>query len=150
MMLGWMVLERLAGLHGEHIDQHATYSNFVAVPAIAIYVLALRDKRQRYYQGHMTYGQGVKTGLFLTLFITALSPLLQWFTFTFVTTQYFSNAIRHAVQTQQMPGAEAAEYFTLKNYLLQGTMGTFVMGMFTTLVVAFFTKSSRKTQPAVG
>lgn len=44
MSLLWMVLERIVGLHDEHIELHATYTNFVAIPAIAIYVLGLLEK----------------------------------------------------------------------------------------------------------
>ena len=54
MMLVWMVLEKIAGLHDEHIDKHAIYTNFVAIPAIIVYVLALLDKRKGYYNGTMT------------------------------------------------------------------------------------------------
>ena len=41
MSLGWMLLERLAGLHGEHIDKHALYTNFIAIPAIAVYIFGI-------------------------------------------------------------------------------------------------------------
>ena len=47
MMLVWMVLERIAGLHSEHIDKHAIFTNFVSIPAIIVYVLALLDKRKK-------------------------------------------------------------------------------------------------------
>ncbi len=150
MMLAWMVLERLTGLHDQHIDQHATFTNFVSVPAIGIYVLALLDKRRQCHRGHMSYGQGVKAGLFLTLFVTALTPLVQWLTSTFITPDFFANASRYAVQTKQLSSAAAAEYFTLKSYLLQGVIGSFVMGLITTLVVAAFTRQAAKAQLAGG
>jgi hypothetical protein len=55
----WMLLERLAGLHGEHIAHHATYTNLFAIVATAIYVFALRDKRETDYNGVMSYKQGL-------------------------------------------------------------------------------------------
>jgi hypothetical protein len=45
-MLLWMGVERLIGLHDEHIASHAIYTNFFAIFAIAIYVFALRDKKK--------------------------------------------------------------------------------------------------------
>ena len=49
-----MVLERMLGWHSTHIDKHATYTNFFAIVAIAIFVVALIDKRNNDYEGSMT------------------------------------------------------------------------------------------------
>lgn len=53
--LVWMVLEKAVGLHGEHIDKHAIYTNLFAIPAIAVYVFALREKRDKDFGGTMTF-----------------------------------------------------------------------------------------------
>ncbi len=45
MSLVWMLLERLTGLHDENIDQHAIYTNLIAIPAILIYYFAIKEKR---------------------------------------------------------------------------------------------------------
>jgi len=55
MILIWMFLEKMAGLQDEHIDKHSIYTNFIAIPAIAIYVFALLDKRKNFFKGAMTY-----------------------------------------------------------------------------------------------
>lgn len=142
VLLLWMVLERALGLHDEHIDKHPIFTNFFMIPAVVIYVLALRDKREQYYQGVMTYKQGFMTGLVITLILTLLAPLSQYITSTFITPQYFSNAIRYAVESGKMTQAAAEQYFNLKSYLLQVLIGTPVMGIITTAIVAFFTRKS--------
>ncbi len=38
MTLLWMVGEKLTGLHDENIEHHLVYTNFYAIPAIAVYV----------------------------------------------------------------------------------------------------------------
>ena len=55
MILVWMFIEKLAGFHSEHIDKHPIYTNFIIIPTIIIYVLALLDKRKNVYNGIMTY-----------------------------------------------------------------------------------------------
>lgn len=75
MTLLWMVLERLLGLHSTHIDKHPIFTNFIAIPAIAIFVFALRDKRKSFYGGTMTYMQGFISGLIITLIVSVMSPL---------------------------------------------------------------------------
>ncbi len=75
MDLLWMAQERAVGLHDQHIDKHPIYTNFIAIPAIIIYLLALLDKRKNFYNGVMTYKQGFLTGLIITAFITNLGRL---------------------------------------------------------------------------
>ncbi len=140
MTLAWMLMEKMLGWHDEKISQHATLTNLVAIPAIAVYVFALLEKRKKYYSGHMSYAQGFMCGLIITAIVTILTPLTQYITSTYITPEYFPNAIRHAVQTNAMTAEKAEEYFSLKNYIMQGLIGAPVMGLLTTLIVAIFTR----------
>jgi hypothetical protein len=140
MTLAWMLMEKMLGWHDQKIAQHATLTNLVAIPAIAVYVFALLDKRKNFYNGHMSYSQGFMTGLIITAIVTILAPLTQYITSTYITPQYFPNAIRHAVETKAMTQEKAEEYFSLKNYMMQSLIGAPVMGMITTLIVSIFTR----------
>jgi hypothetical protein len=110
MMLLWMVMEKLAGLHDKHIDQHAIYTNFIAIPAIIVYVLTLLDKRKKFYGGFMTYGQGFISGLTITLIVTLFSPLTQYITSTIITPDYFTNTIEYVVHEGIMITAIVATF----------------------------------------
>jgi multisubunit Na+/H+ antiporter MnhB subunit len=142
MMLLWMVMERLVGLHDVHIDQHVIYTNFIAIPAILIYFFALRDKREAFYKGKMTYTQGLASGLVITIIVTLLTPALQFTTSTFISPDYFQNASAYAIEHEMMSEAKAIEYFNLRNYVIQATLGALIMGIITSLLVALFTKKS--------
>jgi hypothetical protein len=140
MSLVWMALEKAAGLHDAHIDKHVVYTNFVAIPAIAVYVFALLDKRKNFYYGKMTYMQGFICGLVITAFVTILSPLTQYITSTFITPDYFQNAIDYSVATGKTTQEAGEAYFNLENYIIQGLIGAPVMGVLTSVIVAFFTR----------
>ncbi|MEY3051339.1 MAG: hypothetical protein RLY31_1124 [Bacteroidota bacterium] len=142
MGLIWMWLEKAVGLHSTHIDQHPTYTNLIAIPAVLVYVLALRDKRRRDLDGRMTYGQAWVSGLVLTGIVTLLSPLTQYITSTVITPGYFPAVIAYAVDKGHMTQEAAEAYFNLKSYILQGLVFTPVMGLATTTVVAFFVRRS--------
>lgn len=142
MTLVWMLLEKLCGLHSTHIDKHAAYTNFIAIPAITIYVLALLDKRKNFYNGKMSYVQGLKSGLIVTLLYTPLSPITQAITSLVISPEYFPNATNYGINLGMMSEVEAKEYFTLKNYIIQGLIGAPIMGIITTLIVAIFTRKS--------
>jgi hypothetical protein len=140
MMLLWMVMEKLTGLHDVHIGKHAIFTNFVAIPAIAIYVFALLDKRKADYGGSMSYKQGFISGVVITLIVTLFSPLTQYLASNVISPDYFSNMIEYSVSQGKMSRQEAEDFFNLNSYLKQVVIGTPVMGLATTAIVAFFTK----------
>jgi len=88
----------------------------------------------------MTYKQGFITGLIITAIVTVLSPLTQYITSTIITPEYFPNMISYSVETGKMTQKAAEEYFNLKNYLLEVIIGTPIMGILTTTIVAIFTR----------
>lgn len=139
-ILLWMLLERIVGLHDQYIEKHAIYTNFFAIVAIGIFVLALFNKRKQFYHGRMNYWQGVQTGLWLTFFIVILVPLAQYLTHTLITPDYFDNVSQLAVARKQMTASQAQAYFSLPHYIQLSVIMTTVMGLVTSLIVAFFTR----------
>jgi hypothetical protein len=142
MMLTWMVMEGLAGLHSTNIGKHAIFTNLIAIPAVGIYVLALLDKRKTDYGGTMTYKQGFMAGLIITIIVTLFSPLIQVLTTSVISPDYFANMIEYSVQEGKMTLQEAENFFNLQSYLFQVLIGTPFMGLVTTAIVAFFTKKN--------
>lgn len=145
MSLFWMLLEKLVGLHSTHIDKHMYLTNLFAIPAIIIYILALKDIKKNDFNGQMTYKQGFISGLIITVIVTVFTPLTQWIISTIITPEYFPNVIAYSVKTGYHKSLEEAEaYFNLKNYVVQSTIGAFVMGIITTAVVAFFVRTKSR------
>ena len=138
MTLFWVFAERMMGWHQELISVHAMYTNFVAIPAIAMYVAALIDKRNRDYGGVMSYKQGLFSGIIISVVVMVLSPLVQVIGFTFVTPHYFENAIAFEVESGNMKQEAAEAYFNLPSYMIQGLIGAPMMGLLTSAIVALF------------
>ncbi len=139
--LAWMAIEKALGWHDEKIADHATLTNIFAVPAIAIYVFAMLDKRKNYYHGRMTYKKAFLAGLIITLIVALFSPLTQYITSTLITPDYFSNVIEYAVSSGTMTQPDAEAYFNLKSYMVQSLIGAAIMGIITSAVVAIFTQT---------
>jgi len=144
MSLVWMLFEKLSGLHSNYIDKQAIYTNFIAIPAIAIYVFALLDKRKNFYSSQMTYLQGFISGLVISLIVTILSPLTQIITSKLITPEFFPNAIQYSVSIGYYTQEAAEKFFNLKNYIIQGLIGAPIMGIITSAIVAIFTRKKIK------
>ncbi len=140
MMMLWMLGERLVGLHDELIAHHATWTNLVAIPAVILYVVALRTKRDDFYGGKMSWGQGFKAGLIMTAVIVVLTPISQWLTTTVITPDYFANAIAYGVETELTTQEDAAAFFNFQSYVVMSLIGAALMGVITSAVVALFVR----------
>ncbi|MBX2949632.1 MAG: DUF4199 domain-containing protein [Crocinitomicaceae bacterium] len=142
----WMVLEKVCGLHGPYIDYHLYLTNLFAIPAIWMFVLALKDKKRRYYNGHMTYVQGLVSGTIISVIVAALSPLTQWVVSYVITPEYFPNVIKRSVELGYYETTTAAAaYFNYKHYATQGIIGALVTGIATTAIVMLFVRSKNRT-----
>lgn len=144
MMLLWMIMEKLTGLHDVNIDKHPIVTNFVAIPAILIYVLALLEKRKKSFSGYMTYLQGFVTGVTITVIVTIFTPLTQYITSEIISPDYFTNVINYSVENGYMTREAAEEEFNLSNYIIMSTFGAFVMGVVTSAIIAIFTIKKKK------
>lgn len=143
----WMVLEKATGLHDEYIDYHMYLTNLFAIPAIWMMVKGLREKKNRFFQGNMSYQQGLISGIWISLGIALLSPLAQWITSYVITPEYFPNVIKRSVELGYYPTeAEAADYFNFSNYAKQGVIGALIMGVITTAITMIFLRSKTKTE----
>ena len=139
----WMVFEKAMGWHDVHIDKQAIYTNFFGIIAVLIYFLALRDKRQNFYDGQMTWRQGFVAGIIITIVVTLFAPLTQYITSTYITPDYFNNVIAYSVKNSVMNQQQAEAYFNLKSYIIQATFGALVMGVVTAAAVAWFLKTKK-------
>jgi len=142
VVLVWMLLEKLAGLHGKYIEYHLYLTNLFAIPAIVVMVMALKDKKRVTYGGQMSYTQGLVAGIILSVLIALLSPITQWITSYVITPEYFPNVIRRSVELGHYETiADAEAQFNYLNYAKQGVVGALVMGILTTTIAMIFIRS---------
>lgn len=147
MTLAWIFIEKIAGLHSENIDLHPYLTNIFAVPAIIVMVLALKDKKKNFYNGNMTYMQGLISGVILSAFISILSPLTQWIITNVISPDFFKNMIDFTLDLGYYKTQEDAEaYFNYENYAKQSAIGAFVMGVITTSVTMILLQTKNTTK----
>lgn len=144
VMLLWMITEHLFGLHDTRIHLQETVSYFFMIPAIAVFVFALRDIKKKKYQGNMNLMDGFLSGLVMTFFITFLSMIIQVILVKIISPHYFENAINYTLATHKMELADAQDYFNLKTYVIQVLLSTPIMGAVTSLIISFFLRTKKQ------
>lgn len=134
----WTTLEMLLGFHGERIKEHPVVTVFFAIPAIALYVLALIDKKKNYYDGSINWLQGFITGSIIGIVVAVLSPISQYIVHTFISPDFLENAREASIEFGAMSKEDAAEYFTLSNYIITSIVSSVIMGIITSAIVSVF------------
>lgn len=139
--IAWMFLEKAVGLHDVHIDKHPIYTMLFIFVAIAIYAMAIRDKKKNFFNGVMTWKQGFVSGIVMTAVAALLTPLMQYISSTFITPDFFKNAIAYSVEHHKSTREQAESYFNLKSYIYQATFGTLSFGVVISAISAYFNKT---------
>jgi hypothetical protein len=142
-MLLWMTMKMLFGFHGERIEQHAIVTNFVAIPAIIIHVFAMKQKKKDFYKGQMSYMQGFIFTITLSLIIAILSPLSLYISTTLISPDYYSNAVSYNVERGFKKQAHADAYFNLRDFMIEGSIGLFLMGIVTGALMAILLRTKK-------
>ena len=137
----WMVLERLVGLHDQYISKHAVYTNFVFIPFIILFALAIREKREKFYDGNMTWMEGFKSGFIVSIIMALLSPLAQWITNNVIAPDFFANAIAYGIESGQFDNVEeGSKSFNPALYMKIAPVATLFSGMLISAIVCIFVK----------
>ncbi len=144
--LFWMAMEKSVGLHDKYIEHHAIYTNLVAIPYLIIFYLAIKQKRDEYYKGVMTWQQGMLSGSIVSVIVAVLSPLVTYLTVYFISPDYFQNAIEFSVEHKKMKQATAESFFSINFYLLQAVFGSLAMGIVTSAVMAWILRKNPKKE----
>lgn len=144
MMLLWNLLEKSVGLHSKYISKQQLYSNFIIIPFIIIYIMALMDKRKNFYNGSMTYKEAFKTGFLITLIIALFSPISQFITTELISPDYFPNMIRYSVMQEKLSQQEAVKFYNLSTFMIISIIGSFFYGLVITSIVSAFVKTKNR------
>lgn len=140
----WLWLEKLSGLHSTRIALHPLYTNLVILPTIAVYVLAIKEKRDTSFNGKMDLMQGFVSGMTMSIFTALLVPVTQSIGSLLISPEFFPKIIDYVVETGRMSSEAAADFFNLKSYIIQGAIGTPVLGFLISGGAAFFLRTDKK------
>ncbi|MEW5677066.1 DUF4199 domain-containing protein [Flavobacterium enshiense] len=139
--LAWILLEKTLGLHDANIKWHPLFSMLIIFIIIPLYYLAIRDKKNNFYNGTITWKQGFICGLIITVIVTLFTPLTQYISLNVISPDYFKNAIAYTLSKSHMAQADAEAYFNLNSYIMQAVSMGLSFGVLCSGVISYLTKS---------
>lgn len=124
----WFQLEKFLGYHDKNIADHPFFTNFIYIFIFILYVLFLIDKKKNFFNGIMSWQQGLLSGVILALFGMILTPFAIYFSLKYVNSSYLENMISYSV-SQGMKLENAQALFNKTTYMLFASFGTFSFGI---------------------
>ena len=147
LVLAWSIGEKFIGLHDQHIDQYALYTNLFALPAFLFYYLGLKEKKKYVYNNNMTWTQGFVSGVVLSFFIIILMPVAQFVIYKSITPHFFETIIEYKTKspllTRHITVKDAQSYFNLKSYIIQSIFNSLSLGIPTGAIVSLFLRTKK-------
>ena len=147
VLIVWMLCEELFGLHDTYIHLQAYLTLLANVPFIFIYRYALSKRLQ---EKSMTRKELIVHGTGIALVAALISPISQYLIAEVVSPSYFTNAIEYAVKSGSSTRAQASAFFTLRSYIPQLMIGTFLSGIIFSILVSYMIikkQQSNKSSP---
>ncbi len=124
----WQIAERLLGIYGSRVSYHdLSGTAFMAVYALIMY-LAVADLKAK-NRGFLNRRQGFLSGLFISLILVALSPIMVAILMFAVQPDYFNVMIAATTEINEYSTYEAAyQEFNYWNYVKLYMTGYLLVG----------------------
>ena len=140
----WIYLEKLLGWHNQKIKFQPIFTMLFGFVTLLIYILALKEKKESYFNNTINWKQGFLSGAILSLFIALFTPVVTYLSFEYISPTFFSNFINYKVTQTKMSIADAQKYFSLSNYIYTSTFSSLSNGIVIGAVVSYFIKNKEQ------
>lgn len=142
----WIYIEKYLGLHDEYIEYQTIASLIILLPLGLCIFMSLKQKRQEYYKGEMSWQKAFLSGSLLSLLVAGLSPGP-----IYVMTQYVSPDFFEIAKTASLERGMSKEFseqlFNLNTYISQAIMFYLAFGVMISAIVGLIVKQKSTQNP---
>ena len=131
----WLLIAKFLGFYSEKIELLPLFQKFYIIPALALFYLALRDIKTRFYSQDFKYIDGFKVLIILTLFIIPSSTLSIYSNVVYFSPELIPNAIGYSMNELSVNRLDAELNNNLESYLIQSYKFNAYIGLFSAILL---------------
>jgi len=129
----WIILEKNLGYHTSLISEKANFS-WLSIPlTLVLYYLAFREVKRKLKDEQSIILEYLKTGLIIGVITMIFAPISMWLMSTYISPDFFSNAIAEGVRVGEDRTKLESEY-NLRSFMLKSSLAAIVLGIFLGIV----------------
>jgi RsiW-degrading membrane proteinase PrsW (M82 family) len=135
----WVYIEKYLGLHDKYIDYHSIVGLVILIPFSLCILMSIRQKREEYYKGDMTWQKAFLSGALLSLVVAGLSAGPVYVMSEYVSPDFFEIAKSKSLgrgATEEM----VKQFFNLNAYISQAIMFYLAFGVMISALIGLVVK----------
>jgi hypothetical protein len=140
--IAWVYFEKYLGYHDTNVSSQPIFSFWLMVPQALIYIVAIRQKRERYYGGEITWQKAFISGVVLSAIIAGLSPAAVYLMTEFISPEFMSNIVEVRAE-QGLPREGLEQIYNLNTMLRDAIFNNLATGVFFSAIIALFLKNKK-------
>jgi hypothetical protein len=140
--IAWVYFEKYLGYHDTNVSSQPIFSFWLMVPQALIYIVAIRQKRERYYGGEITWQKAFISGVVLSAIIAGLSPAAVYLMTEFISPEFMSNIVEVRAE-QGVPREGLEQIYNLNTMLRDAIFNNLATGVFFSAIIALFLKNKK-------
>lgn len=125
----WIILEKELGYHTHRISDWGSFSWLVYPVILLFFYLAFREVKRSLTEEQSIILEYLKTGLIIGLITMIFSPLIMWLLDSYISPEFFNNAIADGVRIGEDRTKLESEY-NLRSFILRSSLAAIVLGIF--------------------
>lgn len=129
----WIILEKNLGYHTRLISEKGSFSWLLIPLTLVLYYFAFREVKRKLGADQSIILEYLKTGLIIGLITMIFAPLSMWLMNTYISPDFFSNAIAEGVRIGEDRTKLESE-FSLRSFVLRSALASIVLGIFLGIV----------------
>lgn len=141
--IAWVYLEKYLGYHAELVSEQGMFSLLLIIPQALIYIISIRQKRERYYNGTITWQKAFLSGVVLSAVIAGLSPGSIYLMAEIISPAFFSNIVEYRA-AQGVPREGLEQIYNLNSFISQAIFNNLATGIFLAAIIALILRKKEK------
>lgn len=141
--IAWVYLEKYMGYHDEMVSKQGMFSLLLIIPQALIYLVSIRQKRERYYNGTITWQKAFLSGVVLSAVIAGLSPAAIYLMAEIISPAFFSNIVEYQA-AQGVARENLEQIYNLNSFISQAIFNNLATGVFLAAIIALILKKEDK------
>jgi hypothetical protein len=141
LFLAWMTLEKEMGYHDINIKWQPVFNLLYIFPMFIVYLLALLEKKNKYYHNQMNWKQGMIAAVVISFIFVFFSPITQFIIHEIISPNFLKNSIDFTVSQKKLTLTEAKEYTTLTSSIWKNISDGLSFGVVIGAIVAYLIQS---------
>ena len=146
----WILVEYILGFHSENMEIGKFTGYFAVIIPLLTYYYGIREKRDQYLDGTITFGRAFGSGILISLITSVILTIFMFIYVEYINPEWFESGVAYEMQKLEAAGYSGQEIgmkltdfaylYSTPTQLIVTFFGTLIQGFLISIAMAFTLK----------